>query len=72
MTRLSVKTLDLAPGDILIPRPNTADCEGDTVEAVVYPPHSQLTNAAMIRYVRNGQKKQFLAGIEVEHKVERP
>ncbi len=72
MTRLTVKTLDLEPGDVMIPRPNTTDVEGDTVEGLTYPPHSQLTNAAIIHYQRNGEPKTFLAGIETTHEIDRP
>ncbi len=72
MTRLTVKTLDLLPGDILIPRPKSADVAGDTVEGLTYPPHNQLHNAAIIHYKRNGEAKMFLAGIETEHKIQRP
>ncbi len=72
MTRLTVKTLDLQPGDVMMPRPNSPDRAGDTVTEIEYPPHSQLTNAAVIHYNREGQHKMFLAGIETEHEIERP
>jgi hypothetical protein len=69
---MTVKTLDLKPFDVLIPRPNTQDVAGDTVSCVLYPPHNQLTNAAVVIYVRDDGEHHFLAGIETKHQIERP